>query len=135
MKRVIWTGKRPPTAAEKRAIARGVRSGAIRNGDRVAPVRVRKNPSRSSSAARAFKAFHWGNDPDKIENLRLPNYRTLYKLGDLYAVEYLTDKGRERAVWVHKFGRKRPVLTATPSGKLGPIIGGSARVTPRGIEG
>jgi hypothetical protein len=138
MKRVavIWTGKRPPTAAQKRALAKAAKSGKLRSGDRVGPARVRKNPS---GAEHAYREFHWGNGHDRVERVRLPSYKQgLYKLGDLVAVEYRTRKGRGRdsdAIWVHHFGRRKPILTATPSGKLGPIIGGQARVTPRGIEG
>lgn len=131
--RVHWGGSRPPTKAERRAIARAVARGDIRSGDTVTPARRRRNPA---GAERAYREFHWGNSHDKVSTVRLPSYRQgLHKLGDLVAVEYETRKGNEHAIWVHKFGRHKPILTATPSGKLGPIIGGAARVTPRGIEG
>lgn len=132
--RVIWTGARAPTRAELRAIARGVKAGRIRSGDHVGPARaaVRKNPS---AAEDAYREFHWGRPHKRIRRVNLPSYkRGLYELGKLVAVEYETQKGRERAIWVHHFDSPRPTLTATPSGKLGPIVGGRAYVTERGIE-
>lgn len=146
--RVTWTGQRAPTRAELAAIARAVRAGKIRSGARVGPghlrlCRVKGRPGLTAMARRtnpgaaesAYRRFHWGNAHDKTTRVKLPHYgRGLYKLGDLVAVEYDTKKGDERAIWVHRFDRPRPSLTATPSGKLGPIVGGRAYVTERGIE-
>jgi len=130
---VTWTGSRNPTAAERRAIARGVRDGTIRHGDEVVPARA--NPASSRSAKRAYRAFHWGNEPTSVRELALPDYsRGIYEIGKLRQVEYETNKGGEHAVWVHDFRKPFPSITATPAGKLGPIVGGGAFVTKRGIE-
>lgn len=132
--RVNWTGKKPPTKREQNAIARGVRDGKIRSGDRVGPGRARRAVN-VSGAARAYKRFHWGRNPKRVQAKRLPSYdQGLYALGKLRAVEYETKKGNEHAIYVHKFSRPYPTLTGTPSGKLGPIIGGGAFITERGIE-
>lgn len=132
---ITWNGPRPPTPAEQHAIARGYRAGVIRDGDTVGPGLARRvNPS-APHAASAYESFHWGNPPDSARRVRLPSYdQGLYALGKLRAVEYETTKGDERAIWVHQFTRPYPTLTATPSGKLGPIVGGRAFVTDRGIE-
>lgn len=131
---IHWSGSRAPTRAELRAIGLGVRSGRIRAGDRVGPGTVarRANPS---GPERAYREFHWGNAHRRTDRVTLPNYAGgLYKLGDLVAVEYEARKGNESAIWVHKFSRPRPALTATAAGQLGPIVGGRAYVTERGIE-
>lgn len=133
--RVTWTGDRAPTRAELAAIARAVRAGKIRSGDRVSVAMAKRSNPAPRGAAHAYREFHWGNPHDRVSKVRLPSYkRGLYKLGDLVAVEYETKKGKERAIWVHHFDKPRPALTATPSGKLGPIVGGRAYVTERGIE-
>jgi len=93
---------------------------------------VLENPE--ADAESAFEAFHWGETPKRGPRpRRLPDFSELYEIGELVRVEYLTTKGGERAIWVHDFSRPYPVLTATPKGRLGPILGGRARVTPRGI--
>lgn len=133
--RIVWEGSRPPTRAELRALQGAARAGKLRNGDRARPGHVNPSSSRSVAHAReAFTEFHWGNRPKRNTRVRLPDFSALYKLGDLVAVEYLAKKGNERAIWVHKFSRPRPALTATPDGRLGPIVGGRAFVTERGIE-
>ena len=134
---ITWIGSRPPTPAEQHAIAQGYRSGVIRDGDEVGPGLARRvgNPSTAPHASTAYESFHWGNPPDQTQRVQLPSYsQGLYALGKLRAVEYETTKGDEHAIWVHQFRRPYPTLTATPSGKLGPIVGGGAFVTDRGIE-
>lgn len=133
--KLYWHAKRPPTRRELAAIRRGVRSGAIKSGAHIAPSSgVRPNPS--GAAADAYERFHWGKRPKRILRAELPDLRQgVYELGELVAVEYRTTKGRERATWRHSFDRPRPKLTGTPAGKLGPILGGSAHITERGIEG
>lgn len=127
--RITWTGNRPPTAAQKRAIMHGVQAGKIRSGDSVGP-----GNKRLAGAKRAYKRFHWGKKHSRVQVRKVPSFDQLYELGALVEVAYETTKGKERAIWVHKFTHPRPVLTATPRGRLGPIIGGRAIVTERGIE-
>jgi hypothetical protein len=89
---------------------------------------------KGSAAAREYERTHWGEQPKRLRHLRLPSFGELYELGKLRAVEYETSKGGEHAIWVHKFTKPYPSLTATPRGKLGPLVGGAAVVTERGIE-
>lgn len=58
----------------------------------------------------------------------------VFELGTLSAVTYETTKGREHADWEHEFEGERPTLNADRDGNL-VILGGSYRVTPRGIVG
>ena len=90
------------------------------------------NPSKS---AKAFERFHWGEPSTGERAIELPDYSELYTLGKLKTVEYEATKGGESAIWVHDFGSPEPTLTATPDGELGPIVGGRAYVTEKGIEG
>lgn len=130
--RVNWTGSRPPTAAQKRAIARAVQRGEVRDGASAGPAKA----VRSNRASAAYQKFHWGRKPKKTKRVNLPSYdQGLFALGRLRAVEYETKKGDDDAIWVHKFEQPYPILTGTPSGKLGPIIGGGHFITARGIEG
>jgi hypothetical protein len=127
---VIWTGSRAPTRAELRAIGAAFRAGRIRNGDRVCC--ARRNPSPASSA---YREFHWGRGPKRRRRVNVAAHPEVFELGKLRAVEYETRKGKQDAIWVHQFSRPFPILTGTPDGQLGPIVGGAARVTKRGIVG
>lgn len=104
----------------------------VRKADRILATCAKSNPT---DAADAFERFHWGEQSTGERVLELPEYRELYALGKLKTVEYETSKGGECAIWVHEFDSPEPTLTATPDGELGPIVGGRAHVTERGIEG
>lgn len=94
--------------------------------------KMQKKPVRKAVAG--YKRFHWGNDPSRTAKVRIPDPKNgMYELGRLRSVEYETDKGGEVAVWVHRFSKPYPILTAIGK-KLGPIVGGRATVTARGIE-
>jgi len=134
-----WVGAEPPTRRELAAVARAWRRGDLRPGDsvlcqraRCAVGRVLPNPS---PAAVAYQDFHWGRPPSRRRHFTVSTPREVYELGKLRAVEYETTKANQRAIWVHKFSWPRPVLTGTSDGRLGPILGGTARVTERGIVG
>lgn len=129
--KVHWDGAKPPTALERRALQRAANRGELRDGDRVHVARVNPAPT---AAQDAYTRFHWDRKPKRTRNTRLPNFAQLYELGKLKRVEYETRKGNETAIWVHDFTAPFPSLTATPSGRLGPIVGGRAIVTERGIE-
>jgi len=142
--KIYWHGRRKPTPRELAAIRLAVRRGQLRNGAHIAPIagwaqsvppRVRANPS-TPAAAEAYREFHWGRGPKHTRRVTLPDYSEgVYELGKLVAVEYEAKKGREaKAVWRHEFSKPHPSITATPRGKLGPIVGGRAHVTRRGIE-
>jgi len=127
---IIWEGSKPPTRAELRAIGAAWRAGRIPPGARVSC--ARRNPSAASDA---YREFHWGRGPKRRRRVHVPHAPEVFELGKLRAVEYETRKGKDHAIWVHPFGRPYPILTGTPDGRLGPIVGGAARVTERGIVG
>lgn len=127
---IDWLGP-APTPADLRALGKAAAAGQLPRRANATHATVRS----LAPAASAYRGFHWGENPRRVTRTRLPSYKGgLVKLGDLRAVEYETTKGGERAIWVHKFHRPFPALTATPSGRLGPIVGGGAHVTNRGIE-
>ncbi|MGH7605576.1 MAG: hypothetical protein ACRENK_16475 [Gemmatimonadaceae bacterium] len=125
-----WIGP-PPTKAELRVLQNAARKGQLpKNGT----IR-RATRSQADAAMKSYTRFHWGDEPKRVKKVTLPSYaKGVYELGRLRAVEYETHKGGERAVWVHKFSKPYPSLTGTPGGKLGPIVGGRAFITERGIE-
>lgn len=127
---LIWTGRKPPTRAELRAIGRAYQAGRIPAGSRVSC--ARRNPS---PASEAYREFHWGRGSKRRRRVNVPAPAEVFELGKLRAVEYETRKGKDHAIWVHPFGRPFPILTGTADGRLGPIVGGAARVTKRGIVG
>ncbi len=130
---IEWQG-RAPTATELRALQRAIASGQIQPGQHTAAAsRRRHNPE--TSTEHAYREFHWGRAAKRRRVALVPHAHEVYELGHLVAVEYETTKGRERATWRHVFGRPAPRLTATADGRLGPIVGGRARVTKKGIEG
>jgi len=128
---INWTGNRNPTQAELSAIRRAAASGRLQNGASAGPARALK----TNRARRAYEEFHWGRKSKRQKRVRLPSYdEGLFELGRLRAVEYETRKGNEHAIYVHQFDPPYPILTGTPRGKLGPIVGGGAFITSRGIE-
>lgn len=134
-----WVGSKPPTRRELAAVRRAWVRGDLRSGDSIlcqreqcAVGRALPNPSPIEDA---YEQFHWGRPPRRRRLYGVHSPREVFELGKLRAVEYEATKGNQHAIWVHKFTWPRPVLTGTADGKLGPILGGSARVTERGIVG
>lgn len=120
-----------PTKRDLDAIGKAVAAGKVKDGDTVRVEYRRRNPT---DAEEAYEAFHWGRKPRRNRKVQLPDFDELYALGELRQVEYVAKKGDTLATWVHDFTAPYPTLTATPDGKLGPIVGGAAFVTERGIE-
>jgi hypothetical protein len=84
-----------------------------------------------------YEAFHWGNRPDSIEEVEIPDPpRTLVKIGALEGVIYRTAKGkRKQESWVHFHDEKeRPTLAYDPRTGQMYILGGKYKITPHGIE-
>ena len=111
-------------------------------GAQAAPFRgVARRPNAGpdlGAARRAYEAFQWGRKPRRVTRARVsPEPEVLAQLGQLTHVTYQTKKGSEKvALYEHAFGEeggRRPVLALDPkSGRLH-IVGGSYRVTARGI--
>ena len=99
---------------------------------------ARRNPL-PRDPYRAYRSFHWGNNPDKTKRVRLSKRpRRLVQLGALDAITYATRKGTEDADYVHRFGKRgrgRPALAYDPDGRGLHIIGGKYTVEDRGIVG
>jgi hypothetical protein len=88
-------------------------------------------------ADKRFSRFHWGDRAAGVTVSHAPIVlpdEVLTVLGTLDRVDYETKKAGERAIWYHNFETTRPVLAHSSAGKL-IIVGGSYRVTARGIEG
>lgn len=117
------------SAAERAAIADGVRSGRIKPG---ATIR-RANPR--DAMAEEFERFHWGRKARKKRKVKVRTPKKAYELGKIREIAYETKKGREHAIYCHEFDPPYPTLTADDRGRLGPILGGGYRITARGIEG
>ena len=86
-----------------------------------------------------YEAFHWGDEADEVSPRKVPTQlRRGVALGELVSVVYRTTKGGEEADWEHEFaedGGDLPLLVLDQeTGELH-IVGGSFRVTTRGIEG
>jgi hypothetical protein len=127
-----WVGP-PPTKSELRVIRRMAARGELPRDATLS--RAFMSKKQIARTAHAYKSFHWGEGPKKLTRAKLPSFTGgLFELGKLRAVEYEASKGGERAVWVHKFSKPYPSLTGTARGKLGPILGGGAFITERGIE-
>ena len=127
-----WVGPGRPTRAELAELRRMAARGELPTHGTISRAKLGKG--RGAAAAREYERTHWGNPPRRVLHVRLPDFGELFELGKLRAVEYETTKGGDHAIWVHKFSKPYPSLTVTPRGKLGPIVGGAAVVTERGIE-
>lgn len=89
------------------------------------------------AAARGYRSFHWGLEPDELTLGPVADLRPgdpVWALGELADLTYLATKGRTRALWCHAFEKPRPVLASSVAGRLA-IVGGDYRVTRRGIVG
>lgn len=100
-----------------------------------------------AQAAALYQRFH-GLPPDAVEYVDVGDARVppvLVKLGTLKSLVY-EPTGRSRragAQWEHQFGDygykfargREPILATDPRGKRLYILGGSFRVTARGIVG
>lgn len=88
-------------------------------------------------ADREYERFHWGRQAKEAVEVEVASVQdgdALIALGELRRVEYETQKGNEHAIYFHDFSRRLPHLAATLEGRL-VIVGGSYRVTERGIVG
>ncbi|MDP3909787.1 MAG: hypothetical protein Q8Q14_05305 [Gemmatimonadales bacterium] len=91
----------------------------------------------AETMAREYARFHWG---DAVPGARVASAPMLapgevvYALGDLTEIAYDTTKGGKLFRWVHAFGGELPTLASTERGRL-VVVGGSYRITARGIVG
>lgn len=89
-------------------------------------------------AQHEFRRFHWDEEPDALVRASAPVVTpgsVLVEIGELREVVYRTTKGGgEVTDWWHAFKDRRPVLAFNSSGRL-VVVGGSYKITPRGIVG
>ena len=89
------------------------------------------------AAAALYDEIRWGQKPDALfassAPLVLPG-ETLTELGVFEHVEYSGSKGGRNYVWTHGFDPDKPRLCVNSEQKL-VVVGGSYRVTERGIVG
>lgn len=124
------------TKAERKVRDDMIRAGDVPGLQEAISDAVSRMVRQGRTAARQYEAFHWGRQPDGTAVDLAPLVRpgdVLVELGELLEVAYVTVKD-ERATWVHPFAPDRPVLASTESGRL-VVVGGSYRITARGIEG
>jgi hypothetical protein len=94
-------------------------------------------PSRWREAHDLFRRFHCFSAPQVVrEPCRRVVPRLLVHLGRLRGLIYTSDRGRRgrERTYIH-FMETAPRLACDPRGTQLYILGGSYRVTPRGIEG
>lgn len=100
--------------------------------------KVKRNPSEAEwqAVVDLFCEFHDFEPTSaivrKVDSLVIPD--VLVRLGDLVEVTYRSNKFDKRSrLYIHKFGRDKPILAASGDGKLF-IVGGGFKITERGIE-
>ncbi len=122
---------------------RGLLANALENVTRGNPSRAREfeevdiDDDELDDAVDEYEAFHWGNEPDSIETVEIPDPpKALVKIGALEGVIYRTAKGqRKQESWVHFHDeREPPILAYDPKTGQLYILGGKYRITPHGIE-
>lgn len=91
------------------------------------------------AAERAYREFHWGDEPDATIEAEIPRIRpgdVLPVLGELVRVDYQARKAGDLATWWHPFKAPRPLLASTCDAEPRlVIVGGGYRIEPRGIVG
>jgi hypothetical protein len=87
------------------------------------------------AAAASWSEFHWGLEPDEEIAAELADVPpVMWVLGPLVSVTYEARKGpRSRQEWWQHHFDDRPMLTSG-NGALW-IVGGTYKITERGIEG
>jgi hypothetical protein len=108
----------------------------IRTSPTGVPTRCDRRLDRLALAGERFRDFH-ARAPPRI--VRATCRRTvppvLVQLGRLRALVYTADRGDGgRRSYIH-FMEREPLLTCDPNGTQLYIVGGSYRITRRGIEG
>jgi hypothetical protein len=99
----------------------------------------RKRNPRGSERERAVRTFKLWHEfaPHRITRIKGPDRlipRTLVKLGDIRAIDYISNKYGGRAVtYTHKTDRPRPVLATDPDGQHLHIVGGKVKITADGL--
>lgn len=95
-----------------------------------------------AAAARAYRRFHWGEDPRRRLVLPVASVRAgdpLVALGTLVELTYRASKDGETYDWEHAFGRRRPLLAHTLNADGSPgrlvVCGGDYTIDARGIVG
>jgi hypothetical protein len=124
------------TKAERRIKAALHRAGDVPGLQEAIADAVERMAEGGRQAAREYREFHWGHEADGTAVWSAPLVKphdVLTELGELVEIAYETRKD-EHAIWVHPFEPKRPVLASTATGRL-VVVGGSYRITKRGIEG
>ena len=101
------------------------------------PRRGTKDFEKWNEAAAKFKAFHWGDEPEGLKEVRIakpPKFG--FAIGEVVSIAYETTKNGEKAVWEHEFGEeggKRPTLVADSDNHRLHFVGGDYTVEARGI--
>lgn len=98
---------------------------------------TRRNPSAADlrRATKTFQMWH-GFGPSDLERVRADRQlpRVLVKMGELAAVEYLSNKWTGRTErYRHVLKKPRPLLCTGPDAKGIFVVGGRAKVTERGL--
>jgi hypothetical protein len=125
-------------AADAFANPHGNRHGAVGSARTVRGIRRKRNPggSERERAVRTFKMWH-EFEPHRVTRMKGPPRlipKTLVKLGEIRAIDYISDKWEGRPVtYTHKTDRPRPVLATDPDGRHLHIIGGRVKVTADGL--
>jgi len=92
-----------------------------------------------AAAERAYREFHWGDDPDATIEAEIPAIRpgdVLPVLGELVRIDYQARKRGELATWWHPFQSPRPLLASTCDRRPRlVIVGGGYQIKPQGIVG
>lgn len=102
---------------------------------------MKKRPRRKRTRRRnppGYRALHWGDGGGRRFEADVPDAgdnTELVVLGKLAEITYRTTKGGESADWTHDFEGRLPLLcVGKEDGRLY-VVGGSYRVTERGIVG
>lgn len=90
---------------------------------------------RIEQASRRFERFH-GAPPERVDRREIEVPDTVLQVGTLEGIVYSAqvDGENKSTRFYHPFRRSsRPLLCATPDGKMLVIVGGRFRFTERGI--
>lgn len=78
-----------------------------------------------------YKEFHQGLNPIKIKQIKMPDPKTLVKLGTADKIYYTRKEPQGFREYYHSFGEdsgKKPILATDPKGKQLYILGGKFKV-------
>ena len=94
-----------------------------------------KVPRSDYAAAKELYREFTGEEPDRLDTIRLPSYKVAIVIGECDGIMYTTQRDGETERYIHEFTDTgaRPLLCVTHDGKQLLLVGGSYEFRDSGM--